>query len=130
MMKVLNMRYIDVEHNESKIRGMGPPSRSLLLKDKQEYDKKMEEFIMASKYIMTRFLSNFYYPDEIRSSSPESRDEIQHIGKLLKYVYKPSGKSSYSKTKLIKDIKQESDISIKKIKSKIKIFFEQVIKQQ
>ena len=58
----------------------------------------MEEFVMASKYIMSRFYSNFYYPDEFRSSkTPATRDEVHHIGKVLKYKYKPTGEINESK---------------------------------
>jgi superfamily II DNA or RNA helicase len=58
----------------------------------------MEEFIMASKYIMSRLLSNFYYPDEYRSTNkPAARDELHHVGRVLKYRYKPTGEVNDSK---------------------------------
>lgn len=113
-------KYWNVAEWERSVRAKGAPPRSLLLKDKKQYDEKLEEFIMSSKYIMSRLFSNFYYPEEIRNSTLySSRDEIQHIGKVLKYIYKPTGKTSYSKPKLIKQIKEENGMSFKKINSDI-----------
>lgn len=83
---------------ENEVRVKGPPKKQLMRTNPKEYYDKMEEFIMASKYIMSRFASNFYYPDKYRSSSDaKTRDEIQHIGKMLKYKYKPTGEIADTK---------------------------------
>lgn len=83
---------------ENDVRVKGPPPQSLLRKNPKEYSDKMEEFIMASKYIMSRFACNFYYPDSIRNSSdPAKRDELHKIGKILRYKYKPTGEIGVSK---------------------------------
>ena len=83
---------------ENDVRIMGPPAKSLLKKDSKRYYNKMDEFIMASKYIMSRLYSNFYYPEEYRSSLKQtSRDEVHHIGKVLTYKYEPTGEVNESK---------------------------------
>ena len=83
---------------ENDIRVRGPPDRKLLRKNSKQYYEKMEEFIMASKYIMSRFASNFYYPPSVRSSSdPETRDEIHRVGPIIKYKYKPTGEIALTK---------------------------------
>jgi len=83
---------------ETDIRMKGPPDKKLLRKSPKVYYDKMEEFIMASKYIMSRFASNFYYPTRFRSSQePGSRDEEHRIGKVLKYKYKPTGEIALTK---------------------------------
>lgn len=93
-----NEAYWSVATWEQKIRKKGPPDKRLLRDKPLEYHKKMEEFIMASKYIMSRLYSNFYYPEEFRSSStPETRDEIHHIGRVIKYKYKPTGEVAMTK---------------------------------
>ena len=98
MTKLQDAVYWSIADWETNIRLMGPPKRSLLHSNPKTYYDKMEEFIMASKYIMSRFYSNFYYPDDVRSSTkPSTRDELHHIGKILKYLYKPTGDIEYSK---------------------------------
>lgn len=83
---------------EEGIRVKGPPPISLLRKNPKQYSEDMEKFIMASKYIMSRFASNFYYPDNIRSASEiATRDELHKIGKVIKYKYKPTGEIAISK---------------------------------
>ena len=83
---------------ENDIRIRGPPDRKILRKNPKQYYEKMEEFIVASKYIMSRFASNFYYPESIRSSTdPDSRDEIHKIGTVIKYKYKPTGEIASTK---------------------------------
>lgn len=92
MTKPQDANYWSVASWEKDIRIKGPPKKSLLRTQPNEYYQKMGEFIMASKYIMSRFYSNFYYPEEFRSStSPKTRDETQHIGNVLRYKYKPTG---------------------------------------
>lgn len=83
---------------ENDVRVKGPPPLSLLRKNPKEYSDKIEQFIMASKYIMSRFACNFYYPDSIRNSSdPATRDELHKIGKIIRYKYKPTGEIGVSK---------------------------------
>jgi len=87
-----NESYWKIALWENDVRMRGPPLKSLLRTNPKEYSKKMEEFIMASKYIMSRFTSNFYYPDDIRSTSKQStKDELHRIGKITMYKYKPTG---------------------------------------
>lgn len=93
-----NEEYWRLSSWENEIRVKGPPPQSLLRKNPKEYSKKMEEFIMASKYIMSRFACNFYYPQSIRNSTdPETKDELHKIGKIIKYKYKPTGEIGISK---------------------------------
>ena len=83
---------------EERVRGRGPPDKSILRTKPKEYWDKTQEYIMASKYIMSRLGSNFFYPKEFRSSkNSESRDEISHIGKIIKYRYKPTGEVADNK---------------------------------
>ena len=83
---------------EGKVRMKGPPPTSLLRSKPKEYWEKMEEFIMASKYIVSRLAANFFYPKDFRSAlKSDSRDEISHIGKITKYKYKPTGEIALSK---------------------------------
>ena len=83
---------------EEEIRIKGPPDKTLLRKSPKDYYDKMEEYIMATKYIMSRYASNFFYPEKFESSThPNSRDEPQHIGKVLKYLYKPTGEIALTK---------------------------------
>ena len=93
-----NAEYWSLASWENDVRMKGPPDKKLLRKTPKIYYEKMEEFIMATKYIMSRFASNFYYPKEFRSSSePDSRDELRRIGKVLKYKYKPTGEIALTK---------------------------------
>ena len=83
---------------ESEIRKKGPPSPSLLKTEPKKYFENLEEYIRASKYIMSRLASNYYYPSEFRSSvNFESRDEISHIGKIIKYKYGKSEETAFTK---------------------------------
>ena len=98
MTPLQDANYWAVADWENTIRKQGPPKKSLLRTDPKSYYEKMEEFIMTSKYIMSRFFSNFYYPDTFRSAKkPETRDEVHHIGKVLKYKYKPTGEIADTK---------------------------------
>jgi superfamily II DNA or RNA helicase len=98
MTPLQDQNYWSVSTWENDIRMKGPPTKSLLKTNPKEYYDKMEEFIMASKYIMSRFYSNFYYPDDVRSSKdPSTKDDIHHIGRILKYQYKPTGEVNISK---------------------------------
>jgi superfamily II DNA or RNA helicase len=102
MTPIQDASYWAIASWESDIRMKGPPKKILLRTNPTEYNDKMEEFIMASKYIMSRFYSNFYYPESevglnFRSAKdPGTRDEVHHIGKVLKYKYKPTGEIGLS----------------------------------
>lgn len=112
--------YWGIAQWENEVRLKGPPKRSLLRSDPKKYYKSMEEFIMASKYVMSRFASNFYYTDAYRSSTnPESRDELHHIGKILKYKYKPTGELSLTKKHFVDML---YDREIKRLKSEGVVF--------
>jgi superfamily II DNA or RNA helicase len=88
-----NSEYWNLATWEGDIRRSGPPKKSLLRSNPRKYTKKMEEFIMASKYIMSRSNSNFYYPEEYKSS----RDEISKLGKVLKYKNNLDGEIKLNK---------------------------------
>jgi hypothetical protein len=80
--------YWGISEWETSIRNKGPPSKTLIRTDAAKYKKEMEEFIMASKYIMTRYMSNFFYPKDIRSNKkPSTRDDVVHTGTIKRYVY-------------------------------------------
>lgn len=103
MTPLQDANYWSIAMWENSIRIKGPPPGSLLRKDPKQYYSKMEEFIMASKYIMSRFYSNFYYPEKYRSANkPETRDDVHHIGNVLKYKYKPTGEVNESKKYFVK----------------------------
>jgi superfamily II DNA or RNA helicase len=94
--------YWSVAEWEKDVRVKGPPKKSLLRTNPKLYNDKMEEFIMASKYILSRFSSNFFYPGEFRSNkTAETRDEITHIGKVLRYKYNPTGDIEDSKKEIV-----------------------------
>ena len=114
--------YWPIDEWERKTRGRGPPKKSILKKNPVVYYKEMEQFIMASKYIMSRMYSNFYYPERFRSSSdPKTKDEVSHIGKVTTYTYKPLGKTYYSKKDLENGLREEfSGLNKKKIDDLIK----------
>jgi superfamily II DNA or RNA helicase len=60
--------YKRVYDREQKIRVAGPPDRRMFHTNRKEYEFKMREFIKATKYLLSRMVSNFYY-DEIDTSS-------------------------------------------------------------
>jgi superfamily II DNA or RNA helicase len=114
MTPLQDSNYWDIADWEESVRFMGPPKMSLLRANPKEYYDKMEEFIMASKYIMSRFFSNFYYPEEYRSSkNPGTRDEVHHIGKIIKYKYKPTGEIADTKKYFVDKL---YDYEIQKVK--------------
>jgi hypothetical protein len=87
-------QYIEYEKiytKEEKIRFQGPPKKSLLRTDPVKYNEDAQLYIMAAKYIMSRSISNFYYPSEYRKASndPHSKDEFTHTNFYTSYVYKP-----------------------------------------
>lgn len=120
--------YWKIATRENKIRQKGPPEKSLLRTDPKKYNKELIEFITCSKYIMSRFYSNFYYPEQFRSSTDsEARDEILHSGKIIKYRYKPTGEVNESKkyfVDMIRKIKlekyNEKEFTDEKISRKVK----------
>ena len=120
--------YWKIATRENKIRQKGPPEKSLLRTDPKKYNKELIEFITCSKYIMSRFYSNFYYPEQFRSSTDsEARDEILHSGKIIKYIYKPTGEVNESKkyfVDMIRKIKlekyNEKEFTDEKISRKVK----------
>lgn len=59
--------YKRVYDREQKIRVSGPPDRRLFHTNRKEYEFKMREFIKATKYLLSRMVSNFYY-DQIDTS--------------------------------------------------------------
>ena len=135
---IQNANYWAIADWENEIRIKGPPKKSLLRTNPKEYHDKMEEFIMASKYIMSRFFSNFYYPNEpvnFRSSkNPETKDEVHHIEKVRKFLYKPTGEVSRSRKyfvdklysyKLQKEKTENDDWS----KEKLKVISKRILKE-
>jgi superfamily II DNA or RNA helicase len=90
-------KYWQAYTKELALRKMGPPSIALIRSNPKEYNEKMRKYIIATKWIETRFYSNCWYPGETRGNTPKARDEISHIGTILNYEYKPTGKISTSK---------------------------------
>lgn len=98
MTPVQEQEFWKISSHESDVRNKGPPPMSKLRTNPKEYWDKMEEYIMASKYIMSRLISNFYYPKDFRSAlKSDSKDEISHVGKIIKYKYKPTGEIALNK---------------------------------
>ena len=58
------LEYEYVAKKEVQIRNRGPPDKYTT--DLKEYEEKMELYIMANKFILSRSVSNFYYPDSIK----------------------------------------------------------------
>jgi len=105
MTTIQDNRYWDISEKESLIRAIGPPPKSLLRTNPKQYKKKMEEYIMATKYILSRSASNFFYPSQFRSSTEfESKDEIKHIGLKYQFIYIPTGQISQNREKLMDEI--------------------------
>jgi superfamily II DNA or RNA helicase len=90
-------KYWEAHVFESGFRSQGPPSTALLRTNPKKYVDKMKAYIIATKWITTRFYSNFWYPNGIRAKIPEARDEVTHIGTISNYTYKPTGEISTSK---------------------------------
>ena len=104
---------------ENSVRYKGPPDKSKLRTNPKEYWDKMQEYIMASKYIVSRLGSNFFYPTDFRSSTAaDSRDEISHIGKIIKYKYKPTGEIGLTKNYFIDKLYKYELEKAKVIKAK------------
>ena len=80
---------------ERAVRVAGPPDKSLMRTDMKKYSKNMEEFIMASKYITTRKVSNMYYPDSISSYKKHcSYDAVSHVADVKQYMNTETGETA------------------------------------
>ena len=76
----------------------GPPDKKLIRLDPLLYKLKSQEFIMASKYVLSRKYSNFFYPLKFKSSyTPKSRDVVKHLGKIDIYVDEKSKTYAFEK---------------------------------
>lgn len=80
---------------ENRIR-TNPPNEDLKFTDPKEYEKLHERYIMAMKYILSRSVSNFYYPTPESKQNPDkSIDENGWISpdqfkeQQLLYLYSP-----------------------------------------
>ena len=92
--------YFRIAQWEGQKRRLGPPKLS-----DTNYGKKHKEFLMASKFIMSRSTSNFYYPTEYRNADDiSSRDTIEHMEILKKFIYEPTGIKNIDKQTLINTI--------------------------
>jgi superfamily II DNA or RNA helicase len=60
------LKYKTVYQQERILRAKGPPGEDLLNIDPEEYKKQYELYIMANKYILSRSVSNFYYPLDLK----------------------------------------------------------------
>jgi superfamily II DNA or RNA helicase len=111
-----DLKYWEVSFMEQRIRSIGPPKKSLLRTSPKAYHDAMELYIMATKYVLSRHVSNFYYPPKFSSSTePSNKDEIQHIGKVTKYLYKPTGETASNKRYFIDKL---YNIELEKLKLK------------
>jgi superfamily II DNA or RNA helicase len=124
-------KYWESYIKELNLRRKGPPCKSLLKSNPKEYIYEMKQYIIATKWIKTRFYSNCWYPNNILLNFPKTRDEINHIGSIVYYKYKPTGEISNSKkyftTKIFNEYKDklikkgkwsENQEKIKKLKEK------------
>ena len=108
MTRLQDNNYWQLASWESDTRLKGPPSKSMMKNDMKKYDRKLREYIMASKYILTRSGLNFYYPLEYRQSdSSKNLDVVTHKANVTKYIYKPTGDISFKKNKFYKQIYNE-----------------------
>ena len=123
-------KYWDTFSIEHLTRVKGPPPKSRLASDPAQYLIDMEQFIMATKWITTRLVSNFWYPNDIKKNKPSTRDEINHIGPVLKYKYKPTGEIATTKEFFYKKIeaiyRKEFDLSSSpELRAKVKLEVDQ-----
>ena len=115
MTPIQEQNYFEISTYENKIRNSGPPHISLLQQKPKEYHDKMEEYIMATKYIMSRYASNFYYPKIFSTNDARNRDEIRDLKKVPTYIYEPTGES-YNTVQEIINEKYDYDKEEKEIK--------------
>jgi hypothetical protein len=71
--------YKRVYDREQKTRIAGPPDRRLFHTNRQEYQFKMREFIKATKYLLSRMVSNFYYEGIDTSSLPRKSKVVKIV---------------------------------------------------
>ena len=64
-------KYEKIVSNEEIARLHGPPSQKLKLKNPIKYKNDFIYWIMATKYLLSRKISNFYYPTEISNNRPD-----------------------------------------------------------
>jgi hypothetical protein len=65
------VKFNDKDEFEHSVRRNGAPSKELKIKDREKYDKQYANFILASKYIFTRKISNFDYLTDENYKSPD-----------------------------------------------------------
>ena len=61
--------YWKKHYQEEKIRKMGMPTNASRIKNPKKYRQDMARYIVATKYIISRSVSNFFYPPQIRTLS-------------------------------------------------------------
>ena len=83
--------YFKIFDSEQKIRIIGPPKKDIKITNPEEYENRRIAYILASKWIRTRKISNFYYPEILRKTSDSLTknggwvdDEILANAQLLK----------------------------------------------
>lgn len=136
MTPVQDKEYWNVASWEDFTRMMGPPHGSLRHSDFKEYTSKMNDFIMASKYVLSRSLSNFFYPKDYRSATkPECADDVSHVENVKVYTHVPTDmksnkKSGLYKMLLAKELEEEkSDTVTEELKTKISEDMEKNVKK-
>jgi superfamily II DNA or RNA helicase len=102
--------YKRVYDREQKIRVAGPPDRRMFHTNRKEYEFKMREFIKATKYLLSRMVSNFYY-DEIDTSSLPRKSKA--IVKVKVKEGDPFDEEDIKDAEIIDSIRDYPDLPVK-----------------
>jgi superfamily II DNA or RNA helicase len=102
--------YKRVYDREQKIRVAGPPDRRMFHTNRKEYEFKMREFIKATKYLLSRMVSNFYY-DEIDTSSLPRKSKA--IVKVKVKEGDPFDEEDVKDAEIIDSIRDYPDLPVK-----------------
>lgn len=89
--KVLMSPIQDAEYNaiaekESEFRRRGPPKRDLLRTDPTKYKENLIRWILCKKYILSRSITNIYYPPEKYKENVNKEEEKDIENQLIEYI--------------------------------------------
>jgi superfamily II DNA or RNA helicase len=104
--------YKRVYDREQKIRVAGPPDRRMFHTNRKEYEFKMREFIKATKYLLSRMVSNFYYDEIDTSSLPRKSKPIVKVKVKVKEG-DPFDEEDIKDAEIIDSIRDYPDLPVK-----------------
>ena len=105
-----DFQYNELAFREDELRKRGPPKRELLYRDPVQYHNRNILFILSQKYIISRSISNIYYPLEKYERSTE--EDQKEIGQQLISIDKINYENVFDKV----DINEEGKFERKKKK--------------